>query len=321
MALQVSQALTSIRHSLGRALSSQLSPTGMLNEAGRYLTSMQKWRWLERPYVQLDELAPIPVTAATWTEVGFILTATAPATAFANYTYRGGDRFNLTAGTNATVGQYAIASKTSSTAIVFERSVGALANGSTNLAGSISFPYLQLPADFREIIDLRPTAGLLNGVNLTTLAELSAYRFSSISVSGLTRYVALSYQPVGGTGGPPVPRLEVYPTPTAAAFGVLSLMYRAGWTTVASDQDFLSIPEWIETLYLQIARAFARGYEEEDQGSLDTRLATIRLGPAFAAAQAEDAQMEPSLGPILNGAVGDGRVYHTHYASSIAGPS
>lgn len=320
MALTANAALDFIRHTLGA--SSQLDARTIVNQAGRHLVSMHAWRWLQRPDYLLDELAPLSITGATWTESTKTLTKVA---GFTGYTFRGGDRWNNTAGTGATTGSYRIASRVSADAITLEQSIGAAANGQTNIAGNIVFPYIQLPPDFRELIDLTATVGLLQNVQLTTLSELLSFRTHAVPVSNFVRYVAVSYQHAGGSGGAPTPRLEVYPTPTVALAGGLTLFYRAGWTDISDDSDVISVPPWMELLFLQVLGAVARGFEEEDQASMTARVTELRVGALFLAAVRDDADLEPSLGPIQGGSVptyGQPRAWAGPYDYQIAaGPS
>lgn len=143
----------------------------------------------------------------------------------------------------------------------------------------------------------------MQSAELTTLAQILDYRTHAVPVSNFVRFLALSYQHAGGSGGAQTPRLEVYPTPTAALSGALTLFYRAGWTDLSDDVDAVSVPPWIEALYLQVLAAFARGLEEEDEAPLSTRLLEVRAGALFEAAVRDDADLEPSLGSILGGAV------------------
>ena len=49
-------------------------------------------------------------------------------------------------------------------------------------------------------------------------------------------------------------------------------------------------------------RAFARGYEEEDQATLNARLMEVANGPLFAAAVLRDGETQPDYGPVRGGA-------------------
>lgn len=76
----------------------------------------------------------IPLTGATWTNGTLTLTKTG---AFTNYTFRVGDRIRITGGTGATAGYYIVASRVSADAITLTATIGAGADGQTNIAGSL----------------------------------------------------------------------------------------------------------------------------------------------------------------------------------------
>lgn len=100
------------------------------------------------------------------------------------------------------------------------------------------------------------------------------------------------------------PVLEVNPTPTTTSIGALSALYRADWGEATDDDDELTLPYegWLDTLYIQIVRAYARGWEEETMGTLDARLAQIESGPIALRAKQRDGMIQPSVGQIKNGA-------------------
>lgn len=79
---------------------------------------------------------PITVSGATYTESTKTITKTG---AFAAYTFTAGiDRFLVTGGTGATVGVYTVASKTSNDAITLTASIGAGADGQTDIGGTLA---------------------------------------------------------------------------------------------------------------------------------------------------------------------------------------
>lgn len=79
--------------------------------------------------------AVINATDFTWTQSTLTLTKTA---AFTNYTFVAGDTIAISAGTGATIGTYTIASRTSNDAIVLTTSIGAGADGQSDIAGNMS---------------------------------------------------------------------------------------------------------------------------------------------------------------------------------------
>lgn len=76
----------------------------------------------------------ITLTGATWTNGTLTLTKTA---AFTNYTFRVGDRIRITGGTGATAGYYIVASRVSADAITLTATIGAGADGQTDISGTL----------------------------------------------------------------------------------------------------------------------------------------------------------------------------------------
>jgi hypothetical protein len=104
--------------------------------------------------------------------------------------------------------------------------------------------------------------------------------------------------------GRPQARIELSSDPTADKEDALTVYYRAGWTHLNQDDDYVAVPEWLETLYLQLVRAHARGYNREDSASLSQRVAEIMAGPHYKAASDIDDQTQPEFGMVRGGAIG-----------------
>ena len=103
-------------------------------------------------------------------------------------------------------------------------------------------------------------------------------------------------------GGPPRPRLDIYPTPSADVLEGFTLYFRRGWDELGLDGELGSIPSFVEALYLQVVRAFARGYERESEADVSQRLASVAGGPLFTGARMRDMESQPDLDPMMNGA-------------------
>lgn len=95
--------------------------------------------------------------------------------------------------------------------------------------------------------------------------------------------------------------LELDRSPSTTSTTGLQLIYRGSWVDVVNDEDELPIPDYCEPLYIQIARAFARGWEEEDGGALDQRLALIKSGPVFRDAASVDGMTQATFGNMGRG--------------------
>ena len=100
----------------------------------------------------------------------------------------------------------------------------------------------------------------------------------------------------------PRPRIELWPTPATNDANAVTIFYRAGWKTVEDLDENLNLPSWLESVYLQLLRAFARGYERESEASTSARVAEIIAGPLFLAAVNRDKVSQPDYGPMMGGA-------------------
>lgn len=298
MTLTVNKVLEQMRHQLGGGdLSTELDKFAVLNEAGEHLFSMYPWHWATGRSALLSLRGNVTGATATWTASSLTLTQ---ASGFTNYTFVAGDEVQILDGTGATTGVYKIASRTSANAIVLESSLasGNLSTGDIEWAiypGTIS-----LPSDLGEIISIQSsnTANAYR-VCLTSLDQINLLR----GANALTTSPALFYAAVVWSGTTPSPILEVWPSPSAAAAGALRIFYRSRWSRVSTDSAQIEIPEFVESLYIWIARAFAAGYERNEQASIHQRLAEIQAGPVFDAAKKADGRAQTKYSRIRNSGV------------------
>lgn len=297
MALSVQKVLQNMSHSLGGGDPSiEIDKFQILNEAGEYLYSMYPWKWATGRSALLDLRGSLSGSDAFWTASTKTLTAT---NEFTDYTHVAGDEIEILDGTGATTGVYEIASKTSANAIVLSTSLAAgnLATGDIEWAiypGTIS-----LPTDCRDIISIQAssTANIIH-VSLTSLDHINQLR----GANAVTQSPSLHYASVVYQGTPPVPLLEIWPSAGANETGALRIFYRSRWTHLYSDSASIDIPEFVESLYVWIVRAYARGYEREDDATIHVRLAEIMASPIFLAAKRSDGQIQPFMRPRFGGA-------------------
>lgn len=97
-------------------------------------------------------------------------------------------------------------------------------------------------------------------------------------------------------------RIEIYPSPASNQANALTMFYRAGWIDIEDDTVVIPIPDFCNTLYRSIIRAFARGYEEDDVASIHQRLMEIEQSPVFIHAKRRDGDIQPTLGQMQGGA-------------------
>ena len=328
MALTVQSALSQIEHSLGGSLSSELDAIGMLNEAGQYLISMHDWMWLDRPPVSLDFRAEVGVNGTvTWNDTTHHLTL---AGAFTNYSWLDGDSIVITAGSETPYGRFPVISRVSSNAIHIGwpcNPAGGPSHSVTSFAANVKTDSIALPSDFGNIIDIQPTEGLVNSFDLTDTSFINQLRTNEVAVGNFRYWGAITRghnydQDLETSVGQGAWRLEIYPTPTVTKYNALTMFYRAGWRTVTEDMAFIPIPDYCETLFRQLMRAFARGYEEDDAASLHVRLMEIEKSPILMHAKQRDGNMQNTLGQMSGGAVQQQtRNINEYLKTTVIGPS
>lgn len=324
MVLTVQSCLAQIEHSLGGALSAQLDPIGIVNEAGQYLVSMHDWVWLDRPPVSLATRAEISISGSvSWQHGQNHLTK---AGAFTNYTWLDGDSIVITAGTGTPYGRFPILSRVSDNAI----HIGWPNLTSATITGfeaKVKTDSIAMPVDFGNAIDIQPTQGLVNSFNFTDIGFINQLRTNEVAVGNFQYWGAITrgrnYDSNGATtSGVGAWRMEIYPTVTTADPNALTMFYRAGWRVVEGDADMIAIPDYCETLFRSVLRAFARGYEEDDIASIHQRLAEIEQSVIFMHAKRRDGDMQPTMGQMSGGAVRQQEAMVEQYLkSSVLGPS
>jgi hypothetical protein len=305
-----------------------------LNDAGHYLLSAHNWAWCEgaqaelpltagQPYVWLpdDFREIISIQAVESLNSGFILTTQdrilklrALATASSFHYHAALVHAQMAKAATATVTVSGAVSNTDQVVI----------NDGYN--PSVTFKFLTTPlVDTDTLINMPIPAteaiaaqSLADAINNCATVYVSATASASVvSVThdrpgpiGNTMVItpgdgtfAVAHTDTGTVSGPPLPRLDIWPEPgTSEAVG-LRVYYRSGWMRVTGDNVMLRLPEWLESLYLQVVRAFARGYERESDAGADQRIASIAQGPLMAAAKLRDSEMLPNIGPIQGGAL------------------
>lgn len=312
MTLTVADCAAYIDQVLAGDLSSELTYTTLVNQAGEHLVQMHQWRWLERPQTWLSVRGNVTFTGAT--VAGTTLTSTGT---FADYDFLEGDWVDLTAGAGVTQKRYRITAATDD-ALTLATAPG---NSTGDVGGEVEADAVALPSDFVEMFSYEADQGLTNDLQLTTIQHLQEMRRSEVQVTSRQYWGALTYA-TPYAGGTPVPRLEIYPHSTSNREDELVINYRGGWFTVDDDSDTLSIPTWCDTLFVQLLRTFAQGYEEYDEGSLAQRLTAMQMSPEFMLAKKRDGQLQPTYGYLRGGAAQQHvRSAHQYLRTTVQGPS
>ena len=175
--------------------------------------------------------------------------------------------------------------------------------------------WIALPTDFGEMVGQPHAVSPYSFyVRMTTMADIAHLRRIG-TANGVGFYAAISYLGVSA-GAPPTPRLEIWPPQETSITGGLQVPYKAAWTNLTDDDSVVAVPPYAEALYLAAARAFAKGYEDEEQGTIDDRLGAIREGLLWRACELRNAGEQTDYGIGDNGPASDeeGQPPHIHYA-------
>jgi hypothetical protein len=173
-----------------------------------------------------------------------------------------------------------------------------------------------MPSDFGEIVSANMKDGLVQTFSFTTFDDLLHRRRTNTGATS-HYWIAISHPiPEDDSAEIPPPRLELYPTPTTG--DEISIAYRARWRELVNDTDVAAIPDYVESAFVALVRAFALGYEEE---GLEVRVAEVEMGPVFIRALEKDGLIQPDYGPIRNGALSMIEPRHNLPWDSTANPS
>ena len=192
--------------------------------------------------------------------------------------------------------------------------------------------HITLPVGFAELMSFAPRG-------LDSRASTSLARFYAVSAQEIwdkrevavagdedaaytsvplgAFYFAIAYDSAAGTVTP-VPRMEMFPTPNSGRTStkhthtdcVGNMTYRRSWTPITLTTSPFICPQFMEPLYLQMVRAFTRGYEEEDVATTNARISEVANGPLFMTAVQRDSLIEATTL----------RVVRRNTPTSLAGP-
>lgn len=318
MALSIQKAQKIVENAVGGTPSTNF--LDILNDTSEWLSSLG-WRFLGQGRTWLGFRASISITAGTWTDATLNLLSTG---SFASYTAANGDRIEVTAGTGATQGYYDVdydhASNDDDNLRLIS-SIGLAADGQTDIAASLNFDWLPLPADFMSEISVQPSNALTHAFEPVTRAELLELDRTSIG-RPLGYWGAVEPRP-DPDGRAPLYGYGIWPAPESTQARALLMYYNRCIPRVTTDSAYIEIPTWFEMLYQRTLRQIARAWDQEDVADLDERLGPILEGPTFRAAKKRDSNYQSEMG-ILRGGIGDEHRHYSGFAyrdTSVSGPS
>ena len=339
MTLNVKEALEHVKHALSSDRIPSIGGLRILNDAGEYLVAMHPWRWLEgeqatlgllpnQPYIWLPEdtvsvsamvandtvHANISLTTAMelarrrastintsfhyWAALVFApMSLPKSQTVTINTVPDNNDSCLVSTGSVTVTFQYT----TSATQVDTETRKWVTGSTAKEVAESFAAQvnnagYLHVDATTEGDALVR-----LTGANGGSVDE-DYWNYSQPASSSWAPHVTTSTAFAGQDGGAPMPRLDLWPTPTARKDAAFVAYYRRGWQRLRHDDQAVAIPVWIEPLYISIVRAVALGYERDAEGDVTARLAPIRTGMLFNDLRRRDSLIQTDFGPLQNGA-------------------
>lgn len=163
--------------------------------------------------------------------------------------------------------------------------------------------WIDLPADFGRMLGdkITTTTGFGYSLRMGTMDEVRDARSVQPGGNSLAYVGCIAHTGPVLAGPRSLARLEIGPIPSQAAANVFLLAYKAGWKEVTDSSDHILVPSWMQSVYVEVATAFVGGREQEEQGTLNDRLAAVLVGPLMIALRNRDLSIQTEFGPMRGG--------------------
>jgi hypothetical protein len=168
--------------------------------------------------------------------------------------------------------------------------------GPVALGTTASTATIDLPSDFGGIISLRGALG--TPIELVSPDRMAAFK-AGANYPGAGFAAMLKSNDSGFTLTPS--QLLLHPVPSSTASSVFQLVYTAKWTALSTDGAYAQIPTYAEPLFLDVLRAAAKGYDEDDRGSVSRLMTEVRTSALFEDTVRRDAQQQREFRTLTNG--------------------
>ena len=290
-----SRAIEIMEAELGGPLASEFSGFELINGAGRLMESLHEWRYMTKTARSLSLRAQVTGTLATFTEATSTLTLVG---AFAGYSLVPGDFVEMHDDTTL-LGRFQIETRVGDDSITID-SPSLTADITSTVAFTVDTSRIGLPSDVERIKTVhrkRPNSG---GAFASSSTELHMLDESYLTGGS---YV-VGYTLEWGTAvakALPVPTLRIWPQASGPSVDALSAVYLRAWPSIDTETDIIPIPSYMESLFIEVCRIYARSFEDQD--ALDLRANEITGGAVFMAAARYDSGGQHYMGRPRYGAV------------------
>jgi hypothetical protein len=167
--------------------------------------------------------------------------------------------------------------------------------------------YIDLPSDFVSLEDIRSIGDWYNRIIISTgveMNEAAIYGSNPYHYVGVVTYRTVDVEATATTPADKrgaVPIIRISPVPTSSIEDALQVVYQRGWMRLTDDNQAVTIPSYMEGLYLEICGEYARGVQDTESASVGQRLAGSFNGALYHSAKQTDANMSPGFGTLKNG--------------------
>lgn len=182
--------------------------------------------------------------------------------------------------------------------------------------------FIVLPSDFRSVHDIVPVGVSRPCFIQGTLVDVARARSSGVSATGAGTYVWCVNTHPETVGKPyPTPILELGPKPATTQVEAMQLVYYAGWEPFGEsppDTALLSLPPWMQALYVRGLTLYVQGAERTMGGDLEAVMEQLVGSALWVAAERTDGMIQPMGGGIDPSNTMHGQLSGTSYPEQLS---
>ncbi len=199
-----------------------------------------------------------------------------------------------------------------------------LVRSAVDLATVANQSYIDLPVDCAKIITIQYSDGNWRAIRFVTQEQLAVWKTTNQPAPGYSgTYIGATSWAEGATGA--TPRLDVYPDISETNSDTFRITYRSRLLLTAvgsaADTTVLQLPPYMNWLVRAVVRIFAKGVEEEDDGTVWARIEELERSAALFRTKTADGSMQPSIGRMKGGAAQFGSLRIADTDEELADPA
>jgi hypothetical protein len=138
--------------------------------------------------------------------------------------------------------------------------------GPTTLSLVQDQDYVDLPADFGELISMEYPGTTIREMNASTIHEIEDLRAFRNTTPQYAFWYAINTGAIDTANpqnGLAAPRMEIWPNPEASVADALRVYYRRDMALLTNPTDIPQFPDWIEPIAVLAVRHYAYIYEDD----------------------------------------------------------